>query len=199
MAKVGIFGGTFNPIHKGHMHLADAAFRGLELDKLIFVPSNIPPHKPADELCPDADRLEMCRLAIDGICGYELSDFEISREGKSYSYYTVKYFTSKYPDDKFFLIVGSDMLLTFDKWYRFDDIFSMLSLAVVSREKDDTDKLREKADELSTYGKIYIINADAMPLSSTEIRAKIKNNQNYSCYLPEKVVQYIRSNNLYSR
>ncbi len=197
MARTGLFGGTFNPVHRGHLHLAEEAFTALGLDRLIFIPSNIPPHKDAGNLCSNTDRFEMCRLAAEDRPGFEVSDFEQRQGGKSYSVYTVGHFSEQYPDDELYFIVGSDMLMCFDKWYRFEDILKKVTLAVVSREYDDHEKLRQKASELSDYGKITVLSAEPFPVSSTEIRERIACGQNYSCYLPEKVVQYIRLNNLY--
>lgn len=198
MGRTGFFGGTFNPVHNGHIHLADEAYRALGLDRLIFVPANVPPHKETHDLCSGADRLEMCRLACGGHSGFEVSDYELRQGGKSYTVYTAEHFKEEYPDDELFMMVGSDMFMCFDKWYRFEDILSMVTLAVVSREYDDTEALRSKAAELSAYGKTVIVNAEPYPVSSTEIRGRISSGQNYSCYLPEKVVQYIRLNKLYS-
>ena len=197
MGRTGFFGGTFNPIHSGHIHLAEEAFRGLGLDRLILVPANIPPHKEAHDLCSSEDRLNMCRLAAEGHDGFEVSDFELNQGGKSYSVYTAEHFAEMYPGDELYMMVGSDMLLSFDKWYRFEDILKTVTLAVVSREYDDMDDLKKKADELSAYGSVKIINADPFPVSSTQIRDLIRRGQKYSCYLPEKVVQYIRLKKLY--
>lgn len=197
MDRIGIFGGTFNPVHNGHIHLAQAAYDHLKLDKLIIVPSNIPPHKSAEGICPNDIRLEMCRLAFSEHINFEVSEYEIQRKGKSYSIYTVEHFRMLYPQSKLFLIVGSDMFMSFDKWYRFEEILKSVSLAVVSRNNDDMEQLEKKSMELSRYGKTDIIRVPSYPVSSTEIRSKIKNGEKYSCYLPEKVVQYISLNNLY--
>ena len=197
MARIGIFGGSFNPIHNGHMHLAVSAFRELGLSKLILVPSNIPPHKSASELCSNETRFMMCCLAAENIEGFEVSRFEIDREGKSYSVFTAEYFRSVYPDDELFMLVGSDMFLSFDTWFRFEDILKNVSLAVVSRENDDMKMLEEKERTLSQYGNISVVRVPSYPVSSTQIRAMIRSDEKYSCYLPEKVVQYIRINNLY--
>ena len=197
MGRTGFFGGTFNPIHSGHIHLAEEAFRGLGLDRLILVPANIPPHKETHDLCSNTDRFNMCCLAAEGHEGFEVSDFELNQGGKSYSVYTAEHFAEMYPDDELYMMVGSDMLLSFDKWYRFEDILKTVTLAVVSREYDDMDDLKKKAEELSAYGSVKIINADPFPVSSTQIRDLIRRGQKYSCYLPEKVVQYIRLKKLY--
>ena len=121
----------------------------------------------------------------------------MNRTGKSYSIYTVEHFSQMYPQSSLYLIVGSDMFMSFDKWYRYEEILNLVSLAVVSRNKDDMEQLEKKSHELSRHGKIDIIRVPSYPVSSTEIRSKIKNGEKYSCYLPEKVVQYISLNNLY--
>jgi nicotinate-nucleotide adenylyltransferase len=197
MGRTGLFGGTFNPLHNGHIHLARQAFSSLGLDRLIFIPSNIPPHKDPDELCSNEDRLGMCRLAVEDY-GFEVSDYEMQRGGKSYSVYTAEYFSRLYPEDELFLLVGSDMFLSFDKWFRFEDILKMVTLAVISRECDDFSELAEKSVSLGVYGKTQVIDVPPYPVSSTEIRKKIKTKEDFSCYLPEKVVQYIRLKNLYN-
>ncbi len=197
MKRIGIFGGTFNPVHNGHIHLARAAYDVLKLDKLIIVPSNIPPHKPAEGIYPNDIRLEMCRLAFSDYPDFEVSEYEMKRTGKSYSIYTAQHFSHIYPECSIFMIVGSDMFLSFDKWYMYKDILKLVSLAVVSRNANDIEQLENKATELSKYGNINIIRVPSYPVSSTQIRCKIKNNEKYSCYLPQKVVQYISLNNLY--
>lgn len=197
MGRTGLFGGTFNPIHAGHIHLAEESFRALKLDRMFLIPSNIPPHKQTYDLCSGEERAEMVRLALQDKEGFEVSEYEIKKEGKSYSYYTVMHFREMYPDDELFLIVGSDMFLSFDSWYRFEDILKEVTLAVVSREYNDRKMLEEKAVELEKFGHTEIIDANALPVSSTEVRRMIQNGENYSCYLSENVVQYIRLNGLY--
>ena len=137
MGGIGIFGGSFNPIHNGHIHLAESVKRELGLEKIIIVPSGIPPHKSAECYAPDADRLEMCRLAAEDIDGIEVSDFELARDGVSYTVYTVEHFRKLYPDKKLYLLVGSDMLLYFDKWFEYKKILSEVTLAALSRENND--------------------------------------------------------------
>lgn len=195
--KTGIFGGSFNPVHNGHIHLARAVMEELALDRIFFVPSRISPHRSSDEYVSGEDRLEMLRLACSGHKGLEVSDYEIRSDRVSYSIYTVEHFRRLYPEDELFLLVGSDMLLSFDKWYRFEDILSQVSLAVVSREDGDIESLRKKADELSQYGRIYVSYTAPVTASSTEIRKNIVKNDNWTCYLNENVVQYIRLRGLY--
>ncbi|MDO5560094.1 MAG: nicotinate (nicotinamide) nucleotide adenylyltransferase [Oscillospiraceae bacterium] len=198
MKSIGIFGGSFNPVHNGHLNLALNAKKELGLDKVIFVPANIPPHKSSRELAANDIRLEMCRLAVSGHDDLEVSDFEMTQTSKSYSIYTVLHFRQMYPDDTLYLLIGSDMLFSFDTWYRYQDILKNVRLAVMSRENGENDRLRKKTQELQQYGKVHIIGSPPYPVSSTEIRSKIKNREKYSCYLAEKVVQYITLMNLYT-
>ena len=136
-------------------------------------------------VCQNEEKLEVC-------------DYELNSDRVSYSVYTVEYFRRTFPDDELFLLIGSDMLLSFDKWYRFEDIMKFASICVVSRNEGDIGKLRKKASELRKFGNILISKAAPIEVSSTEIRKKIEKNKNYACYLDENVVQYITLRGLYS-
>ena len=193
----GIFGGSVNPVHDGHIHLAEAVKSELELDRIFLVPSRISPHRSSEEYVPGEDRLEMLRLACMGREGLEVCGYELGSDRVSYTIYTVEHFRRLFPDDELFLLVGSDMLLSFDSWYRFEDILKNASLAVVSREDGDTGLLRKKAQELGKYGRIFISSASPVSVSSTQIRKKIAKNSNWTCYLDKNVVQYIRLKKLY--
>ena len=184
-------------MHKGHTNALRIIEQELAPDKIIVMPSKIPPHKTPHDLAGENDRLEMCRLAFSDFKNTEVSDFEIKNQGKSYSYYTVKYLTERFSCDEIFMAVGSDMLLSFDKWFRFEDILKMASLVCVSRENGDFNSLEKKAAELSKFGKIILIKARPFEISSTKIRRMLKNNQDTSCYLDEIVVKYIMENKIY--
>ena len=199
MAKIGLFGGSFNPIHSGHINLAVSVMEKLMLDKVIFIPSGLAPHKSSSEYADSADRLEMCRLATEEYESFEVSDYEINKSGKSYSVYTVEHFRKIFPDDELFLMVGSDMLLTFDTWFRYEDILKNAVLAAVSRNGNDFDELYKMTERLSDLGRIVVVNNDAITISSSKIRKMIKNNEDISCYLNGKVVKYIILKNLYSK
>lgn len=195
--KTGIFGGSFNPVHRGHIHLAESVRDSLGLDRVIFVPSKISPHKSSSEYVSEEHRLNMLKIAVENKKCFEVSDYELNCERVSYSVYTVKHFREIYPDDELYLLIGSDMLLCFDKWYCFKEIMAEVTLAVTSRQDGDFGELYQKADELSAFGRIIINKTEPFPLSSTEIRKKIMKNHNYTCYLDKNVVQYITLNNLY--
>lgn len=197
--KIGIYGGSFNPVHNGHIHLAETAVKELGLDKLFLVPSKVSPHRSSSEYAPDEDRLEMLRLAIKDKECLEVSDFEIKCDRVSYTIYTIEHFCREFPGSELFLLVGSDMLLSFDTWYRFEDILRSATLCCVSRQEGDLSLLREKAHKLGKYGEILISEIPPVEISSTEIRKKIAKNQEITCYLDKNVVQYIRSNELYQK
>jgi len=197
MKKTGLFGGSFNPIHKGHINLALSIKNQLSLDKVIFIPSGEAPHKSSAEYADALERYEMCRLATEAYPDFEVSDYEINRTGKSYSIYTVQHFKKLYPDDELYLMVGSDMLLYFDKWFEYKEILKNVTLAAVSREGTDFDSLEKCAEKLREYGEITVVNNEAFPVSSTLLRKMIKNNEDTSCYLDEKVVKYIILKKMY--
>lgn len=198
MRRIGLFGGSFNPIHKGHLHLIEGASECLSLDQVIVIPACASPfkqHQKADVL--PSHRLAMCRLATEELPYCQVDSFELEQEGVSYTYHTAKHFRAQFPEAELILLVGSDMLLQFDRWYRWQEILQMVSLAVVSREIGDREKLAEKCDLLLQYGKIYLCNVSAHTISSTKIRENLQNQKDVSCYLPEKVVQYILNHRLY--
>ena len=200
MRRIGLFGGTFNPPHKAHLRLAEKALEGARLDRVLIMPAFVPPHKEAKELLSGADRLELCRRTF---CGekFEISDLELRRKGKSYTVETLEELKKLYPGDEFFLIIGSDMLLSFDRWYRFEEILKMAKLCVMTRERAVSRKM------LSEYCKntlklsqedFIILDCDAFELSSTEVRQKAKEGENLSSLLTEKANEYIKEKSFYS-
>ena len=195
--RIGIYGGSFNPIHNGHIHLAESAAAELSLDKVYLVPSRISPHRSSDEYASAEDRLAMLELACRGHERLVPCDFELKNDRKSYTIYTVEEFRRHYPDDELFLLVGSDMIMCFNEWKHFDDILKEVTLAVVSRNDGDREQLEKKAEELRKFGNILICSALPVEVSSTEIRKKIAKNENFSCYLDENVVQYISLRKIY--
>lgn len=198
--NIAIYGGTFNPVHKGHYNCLKSVLDAVELDKVIVLPDRIPPHKSAEGLISGEDRLEMCRLAFGELDKVEVSEWELKQTGKSYSVITLRHFHKLYPEDKLYFIMGSDMLLSFEKWYRYEEILQLASLICVSRENAVTNQiLQQHADEMTqnSGGEIIIVDTKPFEVSSTQIRKMIENSQIPSCYLDENVVQYISVKNLY--
>ncbi len=190
--KIGVFGGTFNPVHIGHVHLAENFKEELSLDRLIVIPTGTPPHKQSCDLVSSDDRLSMCRMAFEGIA--EVSCLEIMRAGKSYTVETLEELKKIYADDEIFLLVGSDMLLSFKRWYRWEDILKMCTLCATDRDNFETCR---DADE-KLLKKIIFCDFPKTVISSSEIREKIKKGENVSSLLPEKVIKYIKEKGLYN-
>lgn len=197
MSRIALFGGSFNPIHNGHLHLAQTVHQQCGLDRMLLMPSGTAPHKSSDAYAPAADRLAMCRLAAEPYPWLEVSDYELTKPGKSYTVETLRYLHSRFPEDALFLLTGSDMLLGFDSWYCWQEILTLAGLLCVSRGTEPEDVLRQKAAELSSYGQVTVVHAKPLPMSSSQIRHKIELCRKFSCYLPENVVQYIMLHRLY--
>lgn len=190
--KIGVFGGTFNPPHNGHVRLAKAAADELKLDKLLVIPSCIPPHKIAAKLADGQERLEMCRLAFGCDPRFEVSPMELERGSRSYTVETLRELKALYPDSELYFIVGSDMLESFDKWYLWQEILSLSVLCAASREEG-------YSPDLSRFGKlaerIKIITLDPLEVSSTQIRNSA--GEVSPELLDPKVAAYIREHGLY--
>ena len=125
MKKIGIFGGTFNPVHKGHELTAVNFLDKFKLDKLLIMPSNIPPHKQVDANITAVQRFEMCRICFDKYDNIYVSDFEIKKDGLSYTFDTVTELKKNYMNDKLYFLVGSDMLLSLETWYKYQDLLKL--------------------------------------------------------------------------
>ncbi|MBO5415449.1 MAG: nicotinate (nicotinamide) nucleotide adenylyltransferase [Clostridia bacterium] len=197
--RVGVYGGTFAPVHNGHVDSAVAFMRQMKLDYLYIIPTCLPPHKEVDFADSPEERLRMCELAFSGIDGVIVSDMEIRRGGKSYTYDTLRELSGE--DKKLFLLCGTDMVLTFDRWYRFEDILGMCYPAYVRREKDKILEGRIIAKITEYYNKYGVmfrrILTEPIEISSTDIRLAIKEGRDISGMVPPLVAQYIKERGLY--
>ena len=198
--RLGLFGGSFNPIHNGHLHLAEAAKDALRLSGVMLMPAGEAPHKSTAAYAPAADRLAMCQLAAENLPWLSVSDLEIRKTGKSYTVDTLRILRQEQPDTDWTLLIGSDMLLTFDTWHCWQEILQMAAVCAVSREKGDLPQLRDAAKKLRSdcpQARIRVVTAEAVVVSSTQIREAVQKNADCSCLLPENVVQYIQTHGLY--
>ncbi len=198
--NIAVYGGTFNPVHKGHYNCLKTALDSLSLDKVIVLPDRIPPHKSAQGLTSGKDRLNMCRIAFKDLDKVSVSDWELKQQGKSYSVITLRHFHEKYPQDKLYFIMGSDMLLSFESWFEYKEILTLASLVCVSRENSMTrEKLEQHAQKLMQQngGEILILETEPFEISSTKLRKMINKSLDCYCYLDKNVVKYIKDNNLY--
>lgn len=197
MQKIAIYGGTFNPIHNGHIHLAKQFARLLDLDKVILIPTYVPPHKQDVGLTPAEDRLAMCRLAASDPI-FEVSDIEILREGLSYTVDTLQELKMQYPESEFYLLTGEDMFVTIRNWYRAETICSLATICAAPRGTAGLEPLLQYARVLEQNGaKTIIKNIDYLPISSTMVRSAVKNGESISGLVPPAVADYIVKNNLY--
>ncbi len=197
--RTGIFGGSFNPVHIGHICLAERMSEIMKLDRLFIIPAGVSPFKENNGGISDSDRLNMCRIAFGNHDNFFVSDIEIKRAGKSYTVDTVRELKKMYPGDDMFLFVGSDMLLSFDKWKDYNIILDNVTLCAVSRESGIcSDKLREYARlVIKRPEKITVCSVSMPEISSTEIRLRVKNGRDISNLVSEDVKEYIERRGLY--
>lgn len=197
MERIGIFGGTFNPPHLGHIRAARQAMDSLKLDRLLLIPDRIAPHKQIPEGSPDPwQRLEMLRLAAQGIPGLEVSDLELKREGPSYTYQTVLELKQSHPQAQWFLCMGTDMFLSFPSWKNPEIILENADLAVFYRGEPKEQTATQRRLREMEPGKVHLVQNDVTPISSTDIRRLLT----FQCageWLPGPVLDYIRAGGLY--
>ncbi len=196
--RIGIFGGSFDPIHSEHISLARQAVSDLALDQLFVMPAANPPHKPWKTLTPDGDRLQMCRLAFAGDEKITVSDYELTKGGVSYTYLTIEHFRAEYPTAELFFLVGTDMLRNFSLWKNPERILENCSLAVCARAEDEGWAVEEQSAFEARYGKKFIVlSYKGKDVSSTQIRVLAGAGVDLTEYTDEQVAEYIRANNLY--
>lgn len=196
MSKIGIMGGTFNPIHNGHISLAKAALDELELDKVWFMPSKNPPHKSHKDIASEYHRVNMIELAIKEYKEFEISKVELEREGITYTSDTLTYLNDNYPDDEFFFIMGADSLINIEKWHYPELLFKLTTFAVAARDDVDVNELNNMCRYLAnkyTDVRIKVLNMGKINASSSQIRL----DEAFHNIINPKVSEYIKSNGLY--
>lgn len=198
--RIGIFGGTFDPPHAGHKKYADEVKGQLSLDRLIVIPTATPPHKQKQTGTSSEDRLNMLKLLFSDDGRVEVSDMEIVRGGRSYTFETVTLLRGQYPDDELIFMLGSDMLLSFHTWKNPDVILEKVKICAVTRDGDiDEAVLGEYAEKHFPEQKdrFIICTFEPIELSSTEIREKIRNGESVDGLIDVQVMEYIKEKELY--
>lgn len=190
MKSVGILGGSFDPIHLGHLITSYDVLEKRNLEKIIFVPCHISPHKTDQKPTEDIHRLNMVKLAIEKYPYFESSDYEIRKRDVSYTYNTLVELKKSY--DKIELIIGFDNLIVFDKWFRPDDILQLATVVVMKREIDNIPVKHNKY-----FDSAILLETTLIDISSTEIRVRVKNNETIDYLVPSKVKEYISKHGLY--
>ncbi len=195
MSKIGIYGGSFNPIHIGHINIIKGFYDELKLDKIIVIPSAVSPHKSNEELESGVHRLNMCKIALSKFPFCEVSEIEFNRNGKSYTIDTLKELKRIYPSDDFCLLMGEDMFMTIDRWYQSEAIFEIAEICCAPRSLNSKAKLVEKALELKENYNSFrssICDINYVEASSTDARNGVVT------ALTDEVKEYIKSNSLYN-
>lgn len=188
MKRLGILGGTFDPIHLGHLRMAQVVLEKMKLDKVIFVPSHLPPHKSAAGISSAGERLYLARLAIQGNPDFSVSTFETQRKGKSYSIDTVRHFARTFPRAKLFFIIGYDAFTALYKWKAIEEILKMAEFVVVNRPGNFKKQGRIKH---------HCVVMPGMDISSSSIRQLVKQGKSIRYLVPEAVRGYIGKKGLY--
>ena len=217
LRRVGVFGGTFNPIHLGHLRAAEEIREILSLNRIIFIPSSIPPHKKSTELPKSMHRLRMVELATNGNSLFDVSEFEIKKKGISYTIDTLKYFKKYFPEYELFFLLGTELFSEIDTWKEFINLFDLANFSVIKRPgyygsvfsmiplalQDKFHYYRERNhttfyinDKLNL---ICFVEIAGLQISSSQIREFIRKGKSIKYMVPDEVESYIISNKLYSQ
>ena len=199
MKKIGIMGGTFNPIHFGHLFLAENAYEQLGLDLVLFIPSKNPPHKTKPEDITEQQRIDMIQLAIQENPHFALSTIEMEREGMTYTADTMTILKEQNPDIEYYFIIGADSLFLMHKWYQPQVIFDNCTVAAANRDHADKVALTKQIQLLKKQfdANIILIDMPTVQVSSCNIRERVAARKSIRYYLPGSVLEYIESKHLY--
>lgn len=199
MKKIGIMGGTFSPIHIGHLMIAQRAYEEYRLDQVVFLPNGNPPHKAGDAVLDSYHRAEMVKLAIQDHPEFVFSDLELKNENFSYTSDTLAHFCSLDPDASYYFIVGADSLDYMDKWHEPQEIFSRATILAAARGNLEQESMEMKIRELKQqfHASIELLHLPNVAISSNWIRKNIKEGYSIHYYVTDEVEAYIRKHNLY--
>ncbi|MDS0528390.1 nicotinate-nucleotide adenylyltransferase [Clostridium sp. SHJSY1] len=197
MKKVGLIGGSFDPIHLAHLYIAEEAKKRLKLDKLIFIPVGSQPLKINNKVTEASLRFSMVKSAIEGKDGFTVSDYEIEKKGLSYTYKTLEYF--KRDNEELYFITGADCLIDLEKWREVKKIFKLCTLVVFTRPGYNNKELinQKKYLEEKYNSEIILLELEGLNISSTEVREKIRKRESVISLIPKKVFDIIERNGLY--
>ena len=197
--KIGLMGGTFNPIHQGHLIISEYIRVRFPLDKIIFIPSGTPPHKEELKTVSAEHRYNMVSLAIETNPYFNISSVEVNRKGKSYTVDTITELKKLYPMEDLYFIVGADTIYEFTKWKDYENLLRMTKFIVIGRYGLNVENNIEKIKELNQKynAQILYMNGPLVDISSTDIRNRISEKESIKYIVPEKVEEYINENRLY--
>lgn len=203
LTKIGLFGGTFAPPHKGHINALYAMLDTVELDSVLVMPTFMPPHKQKLSVDTPKERYDMCVAAFGGMDKVTVSDFEIKKGGLSYTVETLRRLKETYPESEIYMLCGTDMFLTLDKWFQADEIFRLANIVCVPRFCDDICDITEKKLKYENKHNARIVLTKTQPfvISSTDIRDCISrggSDDELRKYLPDGVIDLVKKSGLYS-
>lgn len=200
MADIGIMGGTFDPIHNGHLLLGKQAYEEYHLDEIWFMPSGTPPHKRDHHVTGLENRCQMVQLAIEDYPYFKFSDFEVRRPGNTYTAQTLQLLKEAFPEHQFYFIIGADSLYELESWYHPQEILHQTTLLVAGREYEGSVRTLEDQMEYlrnSYHATIYPLHCETVDISSGELRAMNARSKPIFKYVPANVEQYINTHQLY--
>lgn len=197
--KIGIIGGTFDPVHNGHLIIAEYARTSLGLDKVIFIPSGMHPFKDNKKITEPKKRIDMILLAIDSNPYFEVSSLEIDRLGTTYTIDTMTSLKDEYLGDELYFIFGSDIIFELDKWKSIDELSHLCKFILLDRPGKEDQELHKKIEELKSSYNIHIekIKSPIIDISSTEIKERTSQKLSIKYLVPDAVEEYILNHNLY--
>jgi len=199
--KIGVMGGTFDPIHIGHLLLGEFAYVDFGLDEIWFLPNGDPPHKKDAGLTEEAlnHRVKMVSLAVEEVPYFKVSLYEARIDRHSYTYQTMKEFHAKYPEHSFYFILGADALFSIERWVYFEEIFPNCTILAAMRDDKDMESMNQQIQYLKErYGaKIELLQAPLLEISSTTIRNRVSKGLSVRFMVPDRVAEYIKNSDLY--
>lgn len=199
MRKTVIFGGTFNPIHNAHVKMVEEVSKLDFVERILIIPTFIPPHKTVKGFFASGkDRMEMCKLALGSIKKVKFCDLELNNNAKSYTINTLKTLKENFPNTDFALLIGGDMISSFNKWYCYEEILKYASILAVKRNTVDDAEFDSSVNGLIDIGAdITVLQIETQPFSSSNVRNFLEKGLDVSEFLDKKVIEYINKNNLY--
>ncbi|MBU3216605.1 nicotinate-nucleotide adenylyltransferase [Clostridium estertheticum] len=197
--KKAIFGGTFDPIHIGHIHIAYEALYSLKLDKILFMPAGNPPNKLNKQITDSKIRYDLVNKAIEGEINFEISDYEINKKENSYTYETIELFSKLQSNTEWYFLIGADSLIDLDNWKNVDRLLNSCRLVVYNRAGFALEKIlkQKKSLESKYHNKIIFLDMPIIDISSTSIRKSIKEGRNINYLLPKGVEKIVETLKLY--